>query len=140
MSIGSNVEIKFEDNSNKFKTELNRKRMKLTYAIGLKWLEICTKIITVNGIVDTGRLRASLSFITPYQSSGANSFSGSAEDSKASDRIRGKSGEDGVVIVGSNVKYASKQELTNKKGAFLKPSITDYKQDYEEVTKAILKE
>lgn len=140
MSIGSNVEIKFEDNSNVFKAELNRKRMKLSYAIGLKWLEICTKIITAKGIVDTGRLRASLSFITPYQSSGANSFAGDVKGSKSTDRIRGKSGENGVIIVGSNVKYASKQELTNKKGGFLKPSITDYKEDYEEVTKAILKE
>lgn len=132
MSIGSNVEIKFEDNSNKFKTELNRKRMKLTYAIGLKWLEICTKIITVNGIVDTGRLRASLSFITPSESSGNGAM-------EVGDDITGRS-EEGSIIVGSNVKYAAKQELTNKKGSFIKPSILDYKEDYKEIAKNILKE
>lgn len=140
MAIGKSFQVKFEDNSNKFNVELNHKRMKITYAVGLKWLEICTKIITNNGIVDTGRLRASLSFITPYKSSGENPFCPQVKDSKPTDRIRGKSGGDGEIIVGSNVKYASKQELTNKKGSFLKPSITEHKEDYKKITEMILKE
>lgn len=132
MSIGSNVNIKFEDNSKPIKSEYKAKKNKILYAIGLKWLEICTKIITVNGIVDTGRLRASLSFITPSESGG----NGAVE---IGDDITGRS-EEGSIIVGSNVKYASKQELTNKKGSFIKPSILDYKEDYKEIAKNILKE
>ena len=132
MSIGSNVNIKFEDNSKPIKSEYKAKKNKILYAMGLKWLEICTKIITVNGIVDTGRLRASLSFITPSESGG----NGAKE---IGDDITGRS-EEGSIIVGSNVKYASKQELTNKKGSFIKPSILDYKEDYKEIAKNILKE
>ena len=132
MSIGKSLEVKFEDNGNKFNVELDRKRMKITYALGLKWLEICTKIITNKNIVDTGRLRASLSFITPSQSGGNKGF-------ESGDNINGRSGER-QVIVGSNLKYASKQELTNKKGSFLKPSITDHKEDYKKITEMILKE
>ena len=132
MSIGSNVNIKFEDNSKPIKSEYKAKKNKILYAMGLKWLEICTKIITVNGIVDTGRLRASLSFITPSESGG----NGAVE---IGDDITGRS-EEGSIIVGSNVKYASKQELTNKKGSFIKPSILDYKEDYKEIAKNILKE
>ena len=132
MSIGSNVNIKFEDNSKPIKSEYKAKKNKILYALGLKWLEICTKIITVNGLVDTGRLRASLRFITPSESGG----NGAVE---IGDDITGRS-EEGSIIVGSNVKYASKQELTNKKGSFIKPSILDYKEDYKEIAKNILKE
>lgn len=132
MSIGSNVNIKFEDNSKFIKSEFEVKKNKILYAMGLKWLEICTKIITVNGIVDTGRLRASLSFITPIESGGNGAI-------ETGDDITGRS-EEGSIIVGSNVKYAAKQELTNKKGSFIKPSILDYKEDYKEIAKTILKE
>lgn len=132
MSIGSNVNIKFEDNSKPIKSEYKAKKNKILYAMGLKWLEICTKIITVKGIVDTGRLRASLSFITPIENGG----NGAVE---VGDDITGRS-EEGSIIVGSNVRYASKQELTNKKGSFIKPSILDYKEEYKNIAKEILKE
>lgn len=132
MSIGKNYDIKYEDNSNQVKTDFKAKKVKITYAIGLKWLEICTKIITNKNIVDTGRLRASLSFITPTQSGDNNPF-------ETEDSISGRADDD-TIIVGSNVKYASKQELTNKKGSFIEPSLTGYANEYKKVTEQILKE
>ena len=132
MSIGSNTNIKFESNSKFIKEEFKIKKNKILYAMGLKWLEICSKIITVNGIVDTGRLRASLSFITPSESGGNGA-------NEIGDSITGRS-EEGSIIVGSNVVYAAKQELTNKKGSFIKPSVLDYKEDYKQIATTILKE
>lgn len=138
--MSKSYEIKFEDNSNIFKADYKGKKMKMTWAIGFKWLELATKTITVNKVVDTGRLRASLSFITPYKSSGENPFAEKAKESKASDRLRGTSGEDNVVVVGSNVSYAKKQELENKKGSFIKPAILEYREDYKNVIEEIMKE
>lgn len=132
--------VKIENNVNRFKADYKQKKMKMTYALGLKWLEIATKLITSNGIVDTGRLRASLSFITPYKSSGENQFATKSNESKATDRLRGKTDEKNTVIVGSNVSYAKQQELNNPKGAFIKPAVTGFRQDYENVIKAIMKE
>lgn len=132
MSIGKNISIKYDDNSKVVKSEFKAKKTKILYAMGLKWLEICTKIITRNGIVDTGRLRASLSFITPKDNGGNGAF-------KNEDKINGRAEEDNL-IVGSNVKYASRQELTNKKGSFIRPSVLNYKEDYKNIAETILKE
>lgn len=132
MSIGKNITVKYEDNSKYIQKEFKAKKTKILYAMGLKWLEICTKIITRNGIVDTGRLRASLSFITPKDNAGNGGF-------KGGDKISGRAEEDNL-IVGSNVKYAAKQELTNKKGSFIRPSVLDYKEDYKNIAETILKE
>lgn len=124
-------EIKFENNMNKFNSEWKHKKKEILYGICLKWQEIATKIITSNGIVDTGRLRASLSFIT-VDKKGGNGF-------KAGDTLSGSSGNEGTAYVGSNVEYAKKQELYNKKGAFIRPAITNYRNEYEKVAKAIMK-
>lgn len=136
MAISRILEIKFENNKSEVESDLKIKEQKILYAIGLKWQEICTKIITRNGIVDTGRLRASLTFITSTKRGGPISF---APNSKPSDFLKGSSGGK-EVIVGSNVVYALRQEIENKKGAFLKPSILNYREDYENVTKSILEE
>lgn len=140
MAKGVGYQIKFEDNSDVFKADYKRKKMKMTWALGLKWQELATKIITANRIVDTGRLRASLSFVTPYKSSGENQFAPKPENAKNTDRLRGTSGEQNIVIVGSNVEYAAKQELNNPKGSFVKPAIMNYRDAYKNLLEQIMKE
>lgn len=125
------INIKFESNLPKFETELKEKKKLITYAWGLKWMALASQVITRNRIVDTGRLRGSLSFITVDNSGDNGAFEGG-------DKLSGSSGNDGDLIVGSNVKYAAKQEFENPKGAFVRPAITDYKDSYEELAKSIL--
>lgn len=125
------VSIKFENNLPQFENELKNKKQAISYAWGLKWLSLASQIITKNKIIDTGRLRASLSFITVNQNGNNGAF-------ETGDNLIGSSGDDGTVIVGSNVKYAAKQEFENRKGPFVRPAITDYKDSYENIAKSIL--
>lgn len=125
------LKIDFKSNSPEVLKMWDNAKKTALYSMGLKWQEVCTQIITNNGIVDTGRLRGSLTFITEDRQGG--SISRVAEN-KSDDFIKG-SGEKDAVIVGSNVKYATKQEMGNKKGGFLRPSVTDYREDYKNIVK-----
>ena len=125
------INVKFENNLPRFEESLKEKKKLITYAWGLKWMSLASQVITRNRIVDSGRLRASLSFITVDKSGDNGAF-------KEEDKLSGSSGNDGDLIVGSNVKYATKQEFENPKGSFVRPAITDYKDSYEELAKSIL--
>lgn len=130
------IGVKFEDNSVKFKKDWENKRKKILWAWGLKWQELATKIITINRIVLTGRLRSSLTFITPDKTGSPKSR---VPESKSSDFLSGSAPEDSL-IVGSNVEYSARQELNNPKGAFVRPAILTYRDSYQNIAKQIMKE
>lgn len=139
------VEVK--NNRDELNNELERKKAKILEMIGLKWQEICTKIVTVEGIVDTGRLRASLSYCTPDKDSGLNKFA-SSEHSEAEDALSGHRKENSI-IVGTNVDYAMVQEMGSDGSEtraprparpFLRPSIEEYKDSYENIAKQVFEE
>lgn len=98
--------IKVEDNS-KLVLEAEKKAIEdALYAIGIKAVEGSVDAISgrygIPKAVDTGRLRASISFITPTDSGD----SGEANThSKAGDQLTGTA-EKNSVVVGSNVEYA----------------------------------
>lgn len=98
--INSKVTINFDSNISKVEKEFDDRKQDVLYAIGLKWQSIVNKIITREDIVDSGRLRSSMTFITPTRV-GEPITSGS----KAADRLTGKA-PDNSVIVGTNVEYA----------------------------------
>lgn len=125
------LKIDFKNNSSEVKNIWENTKKTALYSMGLKWQEVCTQIITNNGIVDTGRLRGSLTFITEDKQGGSISR---VPQNTSDDFVTG-SGEKNAVIVGTNVKYATKQEMENKKGAFLRPSVTDYREDYKNIVK-----
>lgn len=124
------INIKFENNLPHFENELKNKKQAISYAWGLKLMSLTSQIITRNGQVVTGRLRRSISFIT-INKSGSNGGSGK-------DILTGSSGDDGTVIIGSNLKYARRVELHSKKGQYLKPACTDYMDSLENIAKSIL--
>lgn len=111
--MARNIQIKFEDNTGRAKSEFNAKRTRILNAIGLKWQEIVVKIINQKGIVDTGALRNSMTF-----------------------RLNGSDS----ITVGSPKEYATKQEFTNRKGKFLEPSLLQHKDTYKKIAENILKE
>lgn len=98
--------IKIESNLEKVEKELEKTIEKALYVMGIKAVEGATDAISgkysINSAVDTGRLRASISFITPTQ----KGDSGKVEaNSKGEDKLYGKA-EENTVVVGSNVEYA----------------------------------
>lgn len=107
-----NSTITLEINTKQLNAAMKGKIDAILKAIGLKWQSIVTKEITTRRIVDTGRLRASMDFNV----------------------ISSKK----VVEVGSPVKYSIKQEFSNKKGPYLKPSLLNYKDTYKNLAKQIL--
>lgn len=130
------IGVKFEDNSVKFKKDWENKRKKILWAWGLKWQELATKIITINRIVVSGRLRGSLTFITPDK---VGTPISRVPENKPSDFLKGKAPENSI-IVGSNVEYAAKNELENPKGSFVRPAILTYRDSYQNIAKQIMKE
>lgn len=131
MSIG----WKFTSNYPKWHKDYESVRQNILYGFGLKWQEISSKLITKKGIVDTGRLRASLTFSCEHKDGPPINES---KESYPWDFIDYNEDKNSV-IVGSNVEYAAKQELGNKKGAFVAPAILDFEKDYREVAKTIMK-
>ena len=98
--------IKVEDNS-KLVLEAEKKAIEdALYAMGIKAVEGSVDAISgkygIPKAVDTGRLRASISFITPTDSGDGGEAN---THSKAGDRLTGTA-EKNSVVVGSNVEYA----------------------------------
>lgn len=110
------MKIKFENNANVFKKEMDSKVIKCLNAVGLKAVSIWQKVITAKKVVDTGRFRNSANYAV-----------------KPSEK---------KVILGSNVQYAPYLENgTSRQPArpTLKPTIMDYREDYEKLVEQILK-
>ena len=103
------VVIRVEDNSQKILQEFEQATDRALYAMGIKAVEGSVNAIsgkyTIDPAVDTGRLRASISFITPTQSGEAQVAK--PPNAKEEDKLTGKA-EENSVIVGSNVEYAEK--------------------------------
>lgn len=98
--------IKVEDNS-KLVLEAEKKAIEdALYAIGIKAVEGSVDAISgkygIPKAVDTGRLRASISFITPTDSGDSGEANA---HSKAGDKLTGAA-EKNSVVAGSNVEYA----------------------------------
>lgn len=126
-----------EDNSSKIFNELNNKIEKGLMEVGKAWLARCTIQITNLKVVDTGRLRASLSFITPKDKGGNIPVA----NSKPEDQLSGHS-EKNSITVGSNVPYARINETGGARRParpFLTNSIMQAGNLFQEVFDKVLK-
>ena len=116
MSSQFKININVNNKSN-VESDLAAKKTKILKAWGIKWQEIVTKIITQKGIIDTGALKNSMS--TRYRTA------------------------QGILQVGTNIEYAKAHELGTseiKARPYLKPSVMEYKDTYENIAKSILEE
>lgn len=107
MSDGMRFTIRVENNSQLVISELEKATERALYAIGVKAVEGSVDAISgrydINPAVDTGRLRASISFITPTDKGDSGQLK--PANAKAGDELTGTS-EKNTVVVGSNVSYA----------------------------------
>ena len=135
------MSVEFIDNSGAAKQQMERNIGKALTMMGIKWQEIATKEATATGVVDTGRLRASLSYITPDTASGRNMSEpkpgkdGKPPYSSPSDALGGNA-PDNTLIVGTNVEYAPYvHEGTSRMDGrpFISDAVMNYKDDYNEI-------
>lgn len=107
MSDGMRFTIRVENNSQIVLEDLGEAMKRALYAIGVKAVEGSVDAISgrydINPAVDTGRLRASISFITPTDK--GDSGQPKPANAKAGDELTGEA-EQNTVVVGSNVEYA----------------------------------
>lgn len=95
------MSIKVEDNSDRVLSELESKMPEMLNAMGNEFYKSIYNYMTEDKIVDTGRLRGSISYSTPY-----NNYSNPTIANKTEDFIKDIKIADSVVY-GSNVEYAS---------------------------------
>lgn len=136
-----NVNIRLENNSEIILDALEDATERALYAIGIKAVEGSVDAISgrydIKPAVDTGRLRASISFITPTQKGGSGQPK--PANAQAGDELTGTS-EKNTVVVGSNVEYAEKVHNGDSKMAarpFLREGIDQTKDKMEEQVRKI---
>ena len=103
------ISVKLENNSKIVLDEMRKKMEDALYIMGVNSVEGASEAISGAGgiapAVDTGRLRASISFITPTRE-GVNKVSTKeAAALQPGDQLKG-SADENTVVVGSNVEYA----------------------------------
>lgn len=117
MSAGTNFKIEIKNNNIKLTLgELASKKGRILVAWGIKAVSLATSIITKKGAVDTGRLRASITY-----------------------NIEG----DNTMCLGTPVEYGKYVELGTykmKARPFILPAIKDNMNEYKSIANNILKE
>lgn len=137
---GLRYNIRVESNSKIVFDALEEEKERALYAIGIKAVEGSVDAISgkydIDPAVDTGRLRASISFITPTEQGGSGMMK--PKNAQTGDELTGKA-EQNTVVVGSNVEYAEKVHNGDSKMAgrpFLREGIDKTKDKMrEQVTK-----
>lgn len=93
--------INIEDNSQAIKDELEKKTPEILSAMGNELYKAIYNYMTEDKVVDTGRLRGSISYSTP-----TTNYNNPTSANKATDFITNANEKD-TVVYGSNVEYAS---------------------------------
>lgn len=96
-----NFTINIQDNSDVVLGELERKMPELLNANGNEIYKGIYNFMTEDDVVDTGRLRGSISYSTPY-----NDYKNPTLANTENDYVQGVR-EKNTVVFGSNVEYAS---------------------------------
>ena len=143
MSDGMRFTIRVENNSQLVISELEKATERALYAIGVKAVEGSVDAISgrydIDPAVDTGRLRASISFITPTQK--GDSGQPKPANAQAGDELTGTA-EQNTVVVGSNVSYSEFVHNGTSKMAgrpFLREGIDKTKDQMREQAEKIFK-
>lgn len=143
MSDGMRFTIRVENNSQLALGELEKTTERVLYAIGVKAVEGSVDAISgrydIDPAVDTGRLRASISFITPTDKGGSGQPK--PANAQAGDELTGTA-EQNSVVVGSNVEYAEFVHNGTSKMAgrpFLREGIDKTKDEMQEQAEKIFK-
>ena len=144
MNDGMRFTIRVKNNSQLVLEELEKATERALYAIGVKAVEGSVDAISgkydTAPAVDTGRLRASISFVTANGEKG-DSGAMSPPNAQAGDKLSGKAPKNSV-IAGSNVSYSGFVHNGTSKMAgrpFLREGIDKTKDQMQEQAEKIFK-
>lgn len=132
-----NIKIKIEDNSQKVLQELQNKMPEILNGMGNEMYKNIYDFMTEDAIVDTGRLRGSISYSTEF-----NDYNNPIPANKPEDFIVNVRKKNNITI-GSNVEYANFVETgTTKQRArnYLRTGIQRSLLQMQRVVEIILKE
>lgn len=131
--------VKIEDNSPEIQKALKENMDKCLYIMGTRAVEGAVQSISFENLaVDTGRLRASISFVTAQGQTGQSGEHSDA--SKSGDTLSGKAPADSVQV-GTNVEYAIYVHNGTSRMAerpFLKDGIENQRDAIQEGVKGVL--
>lgn len=109
LGVDMEIKVKFEDRSKQVLDELEKKMPEVLRSMGNELHKSIYNFMTEDKVVDTGRLRGSISYCTPYED-----FSEPTIVNRADDFVKGIKEKD-TVVYGSNVEYASYVETGTTK-------------------------
>ena len=146
MDFGFSIKLS-DDNTKVAKEQLEKEKLRILRLWGSKSVEKSVDAISgIAGIpsaVDTGRLRASISYILPDGEKGDSGLITSNQ--QVGDKLSGKADKDSV-FVGSNVEYAIYVHEGTGSGdseiparPFLRLGIDNMKEDAQEMAERVLK-
>ena len=134
------ADIKFTSNVNDILSALEKGKRNALTAIGATAETHTKENITADKLVDTGRLRNSITYATGDYS-GIGTYTDNKKK-KYSDAKARNTPKDGEVGIGTNVEYAAYTELGTQHIAahhYLKRAVTEHKDEYKKLTVQAIK-
>ena len=129
------ADIKFTSNVNDILSALEKGKRNALTAIGATAETHAKDNITADDLIDTGRLRNSITFATGDYS-GIGTYTDN-EGNRYDDAKARNTPKDDEVAIGTNVEYAPYLELGTKKITahhYLKRAVTEHKDEYKNLT------
>ena len=134
------MKVDYKDNSQRILTAMEKGKRNALTAIGATAETHTKENITADKLVDTGRLRNSITYATgDYSGIGTYTDNNKKSYSDATARNTPKDDEVGI---GTNVEYAAYTELGTQHIAahhYLKRAVTEHKDEYKKLTAQAIK-
>ena len=134
------MKVDYKDNSQQILSALEKGKHNALTAIGATAETHTKENITADKLVDTGRLRNSITYATGDYS-GIGTYTDNNKK-KYSDAKARNTPKDDEVAIGTNVEYAAYTELGTEKIAahhYLKRAVTEHKDEYKKLTVQAIK-
>ena len=134
------MKVDYKDYSKEVLSALEKGKRNALTAIGATAETHAKDNITADDLIDTGRLRNSITFATGDYS-GIGTYSDN-EKKKYSDAKARNTPKDDEVAIGTNVEYAAYTELGTEKITahhYLKRAVTEHKDEYKELAVEAIK-
>ena len=134
------MKVDYKDNSKQILSALEKGKRNALTAIGATAETHTKENITADKLVDTGRLRNSITYATGDYS-GIGTYTDNNKKSYSDAKARNTPKDDEVAI-GTNVEYAAYTELGTEKIAahhYLKRAVTEHKDEYKKLAVEAIK-
>ena len=134
------MKVDYKDNSQQILSALEKGKRNALTAIGATAETHTKENITADDLIDTGRLRNSITYATGDYS-GIGTYTDNKKK-KYSDAKARNTPKDDEVAIGTNVEYAAYTELGTEKIAahhYLKRAVTEHKDEYKKLAVEAIK-